>query len=138
MDDSSTLTNPTEVPLSALTTIWDCHKIRQSKNSSGASITYCDWCPLDKNGHSTGIFKGHNATKMLAHVMSIPGCGIQKCAGNILPQFKKRYRQLQVSQVNANTCRNNNYVQMNYSIDDLQRRTVSSVNQDSVNPSSIL
>ena len=138
MDDSSTLTDPTEVSLPALTTIWDCHKIRQSKKSCGASITYCDWCPLDKNGHSTGIFKGHNATKMLAHVMSILGCGIQKCAGNILPQFKKWYRQLQVSRVNTNTRHNNNYVHMNYSIDDLQRLTVSSMNQDLVNSSSIL
>ena len=82
----STFTAPNEVELPVLKplkTIWDCEFM--NKNTFFTTWT----C-----GHCDTTFKQINATKALAHVLSIPDSHVSSCLGGIARKYSIRYTNL--------------------------------------------
>ena len=81
----------------SLRTIYDCPmvcKVIDFKKAKKSQNKYwiCKWCPTAMM--CPRKFKGHNATKALAHVCGIPGQNIKECKGDIHPDWLKNYLDL--------------------------------------------
>jgi hypothetical protein len=82
----------------------------------------CGWC---QSGNQ--MFKTAHATKVLAHVLSLPRCNIHACKGDISKLYMILYRDLYQRTMLANEERNSTTGDMTDSINEMQDRMASDI-----------
>jgi hypothetical protein len=102
-------------------TIWDCPKINKVVSDENGVIRNgwrCDWCmnPLE-------MFALFSATKVLAHVLRLPGSDVRPCTGIITKTFALGYKDLYRRKMDVSHSHSNNKNSMADSIDNIQERT---------------
>jgi len=100
-----------------------CVKPFPRKLQSNGWIANATWTLMDRKARL-------QRTKILAHVLGQPGCGICRCTGEIPPEYNTRYKELFSRKTIATKQRQASTAQKSQEIDDLQRRAIMQI-QDS-------
>ena len=103
-----------------LNTIWDCPKMKnkQTTTTDDGKTIECWVC-----GHCNLPFRGGNATKALAHVLSKKGYSIGGCTGKIPDDAKTRYTDLFLRNNLVSESRQRKKQALANTIDNLHART---------------
>ncbi len=109
------------VPRPHYYTIWACPKINKvvsDKNGVIRNGWRCNWCM-----NSPAMFASFSATKVLAHVLRLPGSNVRPCTGIITETFALGYKDLYRRKMDVGRSHSNNKNSMADSIDNIQERT---------------